>query len=468
MRRYHTVFGTLLILSIIDFALAAPVLVQEKRQAYTDGVPILVPKDVTTASRRADLAELAAEYLKTWGKPIESSDAHASPSPASSTDNPDASCLSLQGLQARGNCFRKSRPSSGSGSAQPVPDHGPTNAVEAPTPGALPSADNPDSLEELPSPALEELPRPALEEPPSPVLAEPSSPAWDPNRFVPPWSEDDSIGYSSDEGYVKLPKMKPKPVDPWQSVDPNPNPNPAPKPAFSTANPNPSMEPQSPQWVQTPEFNNFIPPWSDELSMGTGSDSGYISQPLSKPKSNPRPSTDPNFNSGSDLMAADQPPPSLSPAEFDKDNNVHPPSPDAPPPTKIYSFSHPGSPSPDSLPLTKIYSSSYPGSVVHSPSTGLVPPEGLALPGLGTSNVLDDGVPPPPTKIYSSSYPGSVVHSPPTGLVSPEGLASPGLGTPKVLEDGGPPPNPEWTDPGNQLDHKLLMSNAAQSLGRVF
>ena len=44
MRRYDLVFGILLILSIIDrdFALAAPVLVQEKRQA---GVDVLhIPK----------------------------------------------------------------------------------------------------------------------------------------------------------------------------------------------------------------------------------------------------------------------------------------------------------------------------------------------------------------------------------------------------------------------------------------
>ncbi|KAN0123263.1 hypothetical protein V8E52_003216 [Russula decolorans] len=46
MRRYDIVSGILLILSIIDFALAAPVLVQEKRQASVDVVHI--PKDVIT------------------------------------------------------------------------------------------------------------------------------------------------------------------------------------------------------------------------------------------------------------------------------------------------------------------------------------------------------------------------------------------------------------------------------------
>ena len=79
MRRYHMVFEMLVILSIIDFTLAAPVLVQEKRQLYVDVVQI--PKDVRTLLRKRvgedDLAKLAEEYLETGGKPIESSDTHA-------------------------------------------------------------------------------------------------------------------------------------------------------------------------------------------------------------------------------------------------------------------------------------------------------------------------------------------------------------------------------------------------------
>ena len=50
MRRYDILFGILLILSIIDFALAAPVLVQEKRQAYADVVH--TPKGARTALRK--------------------------------------------------------------------------------------------------------------------------------------------------------------------------------------------------------------------------------------------------------------------------------------------------------------------------------------------------------------------------------------------------------------------------------
>lgn len=46
MRRYHLVTLILLLISAIDFALAAPVLVQEKRQAPVDVAG--TPKDVTT------------------------------------------------------------------------------------------------------------------------------------------------------------------------------------------------------------------------------------------------------------------------------------------------------------------------------------------------------------------------------------------------------------------------------------
>ena len=139
MRRCDIITGILLILSISDFALAAPVSVQEKRQARVDVVHI--PKDLTTVlGKRWDLewdeelGKLGEEYSKTSGKPVESSGTHSSssstpsgpepstndvtpaPNLASSTPNPDqlmeASCSpsssstsSIQGLRARGNCF---------------------------------------------------------------------------------------------------------------------------------------------------------------------------------------------------------------------------------------------------------------------------------------------------------------------------------------------------------------------------
>jgi hypothetical protein len=88
MRRYDIVSGILLILFIINFALAAPVLVQEKRQVVVDAAHI--PKDVVTVlGKRGDdeLEELLAEYFKTWGRPMDSSDAHASSSSAAPGHN---------------------------------------------------------------------------------------------------------------------------------------------------------------------------------------------------------------------------------------------------------------------------------------------------------------------------------------------------------------------------------------------
>ena len=130
MRRYNIVSGILLFLSIIDFALAAPVSMQEKRQEHVDVVHM--PKDVITVLEERweeDLEKLGEEYLKTGGKPVDSSSSTASgpdhgstnvvqppvvPNPASSTTNPEpltepSSCLSStssrEGMQARGNCL---------------------------------------------------------------------------------------------------------------------------------------------------------------------------------------------------------------------------------------------------------------------------------------------------------------------------------------------------------------------------
>jgi hypothetical protein len=79
MRRYDIASGILLILSIIDFALAAPVLVQEKRQASVDVVHI--PRDVITElGKRMDdegLGKMVAKYFKTIIQPAESSETHA-------------------------------------------------------------------------------------------------------------------------------------------------------------------------------------------------------------------------------------------------------------------------------------------------------------------------------------------------------------------------------------------------------
>jgi hypothetical protein len=117
MRRYDIVSGILLILSIIDFALAAPVLVQEKRQAIIDVVSI-VPRDVINVLGKRgpggeELEKLAKEYFV-----LESPNVHAS-----------------------------------SSSAPPRPDHGSTNVVQTPAPNLASSTANPIPLMESSSPS---------------------------------------------------------------------------------------------------------------------------------------------------------------------------------------------------------------------------------------------------------------------------------------------------------------------------
>src|SRR6266478_4271192 len=110
MRRYNIVYRVLLILSVINFAFAAPVLVQEKRQASDDVVHI-PDGAINVWGKRVDELDLMWEgYLKMWGKPKELS---AAPPP--------------------------------SGSPPSGPDHGPTNVVEAPVPlaWAPPASDSP-------------------------------------------------------------------------------------------------------------------------------------------------------------------------------------------------------------------------------------------------------------------------------------------------------------------------------------
>ncbi len=70
MRRYNIVYRVLLILSVINFAFAAPVLVQEKRQASDDVVHI-PDGAINVWGKRVDELDLMWEgYLKMWGKPV--------------------------------------------------------------------------------------------------------------------------------------------------------------------------------------------------------------------------------------------------------------------------------------------------------------------------------------------------------------------------------------------------------------
>ena len=107
MRRYDVVSRILLILSIIGFAFAAPVLVQENCQACANMVHI--PKDVITVLGKRveeeELEKLLEKYIKTGEKPVESSS-----------------------------------------SAPPGPDHGSTNVVQAPASNPASSIANPDPL----------------------------------------------------------------------------------------------------------------------------------------------------------------------------------------------------------------------------------------------------------------------------------------------------------------------------------
>ena len=114
MRRYDIVTGILLILSIIDFALAAPVLGQEKHEARADMVHM--PKDVTTVLGKRweeELENLGEEYFKTSGKLLDSSGTHSPSSTAPSG-----------------------------------PDHGSTNLGQPPASNLASSAANPDLLRE--------------------------------------------------------------------------------------------------------------------------------------------------------------------------------------------------------------------------------------------------------------------------------------------------------------------------------
>ena len=125
------VSGILLILSIFNFALAAPLLVKEKRQTYVDAVMLNIPKDeITVLGKRGEQEEfekLVENYFKSV-KPTQSSETHAA-----------------------------------SGSAPPGPDHASTSAVQAPEPNPASSTANPDPLMGPSSPALELIYPPGYE-----------------------------------------------------------------------------------------------------------------------------------------------------------------------------------------------------------------------------------------------------------------------------------------------------------------
>ena len=126
MRLYNIASGVLLILPIIDFALAAPVLAHGDTLAGVDVVHM--HRDVITALGKrvgeGELEKAAAEIFDTSGKSAESSDAHVS-----------------------------------SSSATPAPDHGPVKEPPPP-PNPESSTANPEHALVDPSSASSSVPTP--------------------------------------------------------------------------------------------------------------------------------------------------------------------------------------------------------------------------------------------------------------------------------------------------------------------
>jgi hypothetical protein len=178
MRWCDIVSGILLILSIIDFALAAPisVQVQEKRQACVNVVHI--PNDLMTVLGKRgneELEKLLEEYFNAMGKQVESSDAHASSGSASSgsassgTAPSELDHGSTNVVQAPASTpypseqyFKTWKPPNldssdvhaSSSPTLPGTDHGSTNVVQAPASNSAPSITNPDPLIESSGPSL--------------------------------------------------------------------------------------------------------------------------------------------------------------------------------------------------------------------------------------------------------------------------------------------------------------------------
>jgi hypothetical protein len=177
MRRYDIVSGILLILSIIDFALAAPVLVQEKRQASVDVLHTL--KDVITVlGKRGDawLEKFVDDYFKgtKMENSVVSSDAHSS-SGAASSGLASSSSAPLGFEHGSTNVVQAPAPNThlldeysktwtppildssdvhaSSSSTPPGTDHGSTNVVQAPASNSAPSIANPNPLIESSGPS---------------------------------------------------------------------------------------------------------------------------------------------------------------------------------------------------------------------------------------------------------------------------------------------------------------------------
>ena len=122
--RLYIVSGILLIVPIVDFALGAPVLVQEKRQASTDMADIVPEYTVTALLKRGEkwgeIEEVGGKYIENWF--VVPKDASAVHGPSSSAPEPGhASSSSAPSEPGR---------ASTSGMNAPAPNPGPSTGSD--------------------------------------------------------------------------------------------------------------------------------------------------------------------------------------------------------------------------------------------------------------------------------------------------------------------------------------------------
>ena len=329
MRQYDIVSGILLILSIIDFALAAPITIQEKRQARVDVAHI--PRDAISAlGKRGEddldgLALLAQEYIETEEGKVGSSDVPAS-----------------------------------SSSAALGPDHGPTN-VEAPVPNP-PSSDAHAPPSSAPNPAPSTANPDPLTGPSTPALSDSEDHGW----WYGPEGQNAlhkllaSSGHSSDHELSSAPPG-------FDHGSTNVVQAPASNPALPSANPNPYKVPKtwsssSPEPAGSSEFELDSDAESEMLSELHGMLGWHAPEPNPNPKK--RPSTDMNpdedFDWGYWMDRVNQPEPEPAlPKKFGQASGYqvgHVPQPDPVPSTALdfdradnpvpLSWAHPASTSP--------------------------------------------------------------------------------------------------------------------------
>ena len=351
MRWYNNI---LLILSIIDLALAAPVPVQEKHHASVDVTNI--PRNmITVLGKRGEddiekFARLAQEFFETWTKPVESSDAHASSS--SVPPGPDHGSTNV--VQAPVPDPASSKAHVSSSSAPLGPDHGSAN-VQAPPPNPALSTTNWDSLV---GPSSSE---------PSPTTSSTESDSEYQWLFGPKGDEKVHTATSSGHGLVHELSSVPTGADHGST---NVVQAPPPNLALSTANPNPFMEPSSSEpspttsstqsdpeykWSFEPEGDSMVDfsqpnpkkrPWTD-MEPDPGFDWAYWTAYVNRPSTSPK---EIGQASGYQAEHVQQPAPGPSTAsDFDRTNSpeplsvVYPPSTSAELPTGPEHEGNPGS-----------------------------------------------------------------------------------------------------------------------------